>query len=105
MGTQRADAHNSVAQIASPLTAYPATSTALTGAIHDVGFHQDLLAIAGNFAGKSRFDVLEWLDDKASMRTVLGEQECHAYVEVCLTKKKVKQRDVNFSETNSRHRA
>lgn len=84
MSAQNTTSHTSVAQITFSPTAYPARSTALIGAIHNVGSHQDLLANAGNFARESIFDVLEWTDSGISMRTFSGDQACSAYIEVRL---------------------
>jgi hypothetical protein len=55
----------------------------LIGAIYDTGNHQALLAAVDNFEPESRFDVLEWCNGNTLMHTVVGEQKCHAYIEVC----------------------
>lgn len=85
MSSQGLNNHSPTGNMTVPRTSYPVNSPALIGAIHDIVATQDLLAVPGNFAHESQFNVLEWTDSKAAIRSVSGEQECSVYIEVCLT--------------------
>lgn len=81
-GMRRASSYVPVVAGSVDRNSYPSGVSSTIGAIHDVGYYQNMISNPGNYSSDIQLDVLEAINDKIVERSIVTEPECQSYLNV-----------------------